>query len=81
MNSLKLKGARVEKGYTQEKMAKALQVAPKTYNRKELGITPFSAREISLISNTLEMDIATVVDIFFGNKLTEWLRKGESQVC
>lgn len=71
----KLKGARVAKGYTQDCFGKAIGITLNTYNRKELGIVKFTTDEIIKISNLLEFTIEQVNDIFFDNKLTEWLNK------
>ena len=71
----KLKGARVTKGYTQESIAKKINITTKTYNRKELGMVRFSTDEIIKITNLLEFTVTQVNDIFFDNKLTEWLTK------
>lgn len=71
----KLKGARVSKGYTQESISKAIGITTNTYNRKELGLVKFTIEEITKISNLLEFTIEQVNDIFFDNKLTEWLNK------
>jgi DNA-binding XRE family transcriptional regulator len=71
----KLKGARVAKGYTQEKLAKAIGITLNPYNRKELGIVKFTTDEIIKISNLLEFTIEQVNEIFFDNKLTDWLNK------
>lgn len=71
----KLKGARVTKGYTQVSISKAIGITTHTYNRKELGLVKFTIDEIIKISNLLEFTIEQVNEIFFNNKLTEWLSK------
>jgi DNA-binding XRE family transcriptional regulator len=71
----KLKGARVAKGYTQELIAKKIGITTKTYCRKEQGHVSFTPEEIIKISNLLELTIEQVNEIFFDNKLTEWLKK------
>ena len=50
---LKLKGKRVEKGYTQQEFAKLLGISTNSYNLKELGKREFCVREINLILKLL----------------------------
>lgn len=58
-------------GLTQQKLAKEAKMSTKTYNRKELGIIPFTGEEIINVSKILSLDINLVNEIFFDNKLTE----------
>lgn len=51
---LKLKAKRVEKGLTQEAMAKLLNVSTATYNRYELGHTEMLESTINKVLNILE---------------------------
>lgn len=51
---VKLKGKRVEKGFNQKEMAKKLNMAISTYNRKELGMTEFTATECKEIMKILD---------------------------
>lgn len=81
MNSNKLKGIRVSKGYTQEKMATKLEMATKTYNRKELGNVEFNRSEISEIAAILELNLTDINEIFFDNKITERLIKSDDHTA
>jgi DNA-binding XRE family transcriptional regulator len=58
----KLKGARVEKGYSQERLAEAIGMPLVTYKTKENGISVFTEVEIKKICDVLEKN---VTDIFF----------------
>ncbi len=69
MNSSKLKGLRVEKGKTQEEMAKSIEKSLDSYAKKERGEVIFLPDEIAIISNLLEMTFEQVNDIFFDGKL------------
>jgi len=60
----KLKGARVEKGYSQDRLAEALGMPVVTYRTKENGISVFTEMEIKKICELLEKD---VTDIFFNS--------------
>lgn len=51
---VKLRGKRVEKGYTQRDMAKQLNMALATYNQKEIGRTEFSMTECIAIMKLLD---------------------------
>lgn len=73
MNTNKLKGLRVSKGYTQKGMAKELEMAIKTYNRKETGIVEFNRNEIFKLSEVLGLTLGEVNEVFFENKLTNRL--------
>lgn len=73
MDSNKLKGIRVSKGYTQEEISIKLGMAIRTYNRKELGAVEFNRIEILRIAEILELTIESVNEIFFENKLTDRL--------
>ena len=70
MNTNKLKSLRVLDGFTQEKLAKKADISTKTYNRKELGIVPFTNMEVLKLSKILRLDLNTVNEIFFDNLLT-----------
>lgn len=50
----KLKGKRVEKGYTQIDMSKLLGIEKATYTRKENGKAPFRLDEIYKILKILD---------------------------
>lgn len=58
----KLKGARVEKGYSQERFAEAIGMPAVTYKTKENGISVFTEIEIAKICEVLGKE---VTDIFF----------------
>lgn len=60
--NFKLRGARAEKGYTQEKLAKAIGLSRFGYIQKEKGINNFTEMEIKKICEVLEKE---VTDIFF----------------
>jgi DNA-binding XRE family transcriptional regulator len=64
MDIKKLKGIRVERGYTQELMARKLGVTPKTYNRKDLGIIEFNRREVAFIVKELNLCNEEAMQIF-----------------
>lgn len=51
---LKLKGKRVEKGFTQEELAKKLGISTNAYNLKELGKREFRTSEINTLLRLLE---------------------------
>lgn len=70
MNLLKLRGMRITKGYTQEKLAKMIGISAKTYNRKELGVIDFNLQEITTIVELFELNLDEVNEIFFDNKIT-----------
>ena len=64
MDYKKLKGARVAKGFTQEKLAEILDISTKTYNRKELGIGEFNRREIAALVKALDLTNDEAGEIF-----------------
>lgn len=51
---VKLKGKRVEKGYTQSDIAKLMNMATSTYNLKENGSREFSMSECIELMKILE---------------------------
>ena len=51
--NLKLRAKRVEKGFTQEELAKAIGVCTATYNRYEIGRTEMTATVINKLLNVL----------------------------
>lgn len=61
-----LKSLRVAEDITQKKMAELINVSVPTYNRKELGIRPFTLEESFIISNFFGR---TVDEIFFNQKV------------
>lgn len=64
----KLRGKRVEKGYTQIELAKKLGISTYAYNQKENGKTDFRMNEINMILELLE---CTYEEIFLYKKSTE----------
>lgn len=69
MNTKKLKSLRVLNGLTQEELAKMSKMSRKTYNRKELGLIPFTNEEILTLSTILNLDINLVNEIFLTTSL------------
>lgn len=59
---LKLKGKRVEHGYSQQEIAKELGISTNAYNLKELGKREFRMSEINLLLKLLDCKYE---DIFF----------------
>ena len=59
---LKLRAKRVEKGYTQEELAKALGICTATYNRYEKGYYEMTETIISKLLTILDCKYE---DIFF----------------
>ena len=51
---LKLKARRVEKGLKQSDVAKAIGIAPATYNHKENGVAIFTINEVIKILELLD---------------------------
>lgn len=58
INRARLRGLRVEKGFTQEKMASAIGISTLTYIQKEKGRCEFSEGEILCLSKILGEEIA-----------------------
>lgn len=73
MNIDKLKGMRVSKGLTQERISKHIKMTITTYNRKELGLVQFTNQEILSVATILNMTLQDVNEVFFDSKLTERL--------
>lgn len=55
-----LKGIRVDLGYTQEDMAKAMGVSIVTWNKKEKGKVPLLALELIKISQLANVPMADI---------------------
>ena len=51
---VKLRGKRVEKGYSQQELAKLLELSTNAYNLKERGIREFKVREINMLLKLLD---------------------------
>ena len=79
MNTNKLKAVRIEKGHTQKSLARIIGMSEKTYNRKELGLIEFTGKEILIISNTLNLTMDMVNEIFFENKLTKCISENTAR--
>lgn len=65
MNTNVLKGKMVEKGFTQESLAKAVGISTNSMSRKLLGERQFRLGEVVRICEVLEIDDPR--DIFFTN--------------
>ena len=68
-NTNKLKAIMVERGYTQERLANALEISPTTLNYKLNNKREFLASEISKITHLLLIDSEQVSDIFFNEQV------------
>lgn len=51
---VKLRGKRVEKGYSQQELAKLLELSTNAYSLKERGIREFKVREINMLLKLLD---------------------------
>jgi len=56
----KLKGARVEKGYSQVEMAEKLDISTDSYNMKENGKSEFKLSEIIAIMDILDKEFTDI---------------------
>lgn len=56
----KLKGARVEKGLTQEDMAKRIGISTYSYLMKENGKRDFTLSEMKKICNILDKELSEI---------------------
>ena len=65
---IKLRGKRVEHGYSQHELAKLLGISTNAYNLKETGKREFRMSEINLL---LELLDCKYEDIFLQKKSTE----------
>lgn len=52
---VKLRGKRVEKGYTQPELAKLIGISTNAYCMKERGIREFRVREINMLLKLLDV--------------------------
>lgn len=59
-----LKSLRVKHQYTQQYVAKILEIAETTYNRKENGVTDFTVAEAKKLARLFKV---SPMDIFFNN--------------
>lgn len=70
VDTLKLKGLLMEKGYKQSDAAKWLGVSPQTFNYKINNKNDFLSSEIAILCEKLDVkDGETVIKIFFANNV------------
>lgn len=74
MNINKLKGLFVEKGYTQQDIARELGITPNTLRRR-MREEIFNTDEINKLIEIL--DIKEPMEIFFANKVTHWVTRNK----
>lgn len=67
-NTLKLKALMVEKGFTQEQLAKRLGISEQSLNYKINNKREFKASEITVMIDLLK--ITNVSEIFFNQKVS-----------
>ncbi|MBC5996508.1 XRE family transcriptional regulator [Romboutsia ilealis] len=70
-----LKSKRVLNGFTQEQIANVIGINTKSYNLKENGKNRFSLEEVVRVSETLELTLEEVNDIFLQMKLPKGNKK------
>lgn len=63
INRLKIKGLRVQNGYTQEELSKKIGISLPAYARKERGEQEFTESEITSLAKNLNVSPS----IFFEN--------------
>ena len=71
-----LKSKRVLNGLTQEQIATHIGINTKSYNLKENGKNRFSLEEVVKVSETLELTLEEVNDIFLHIKLPKGNKEG-----
>ena len=64
MDSNKIRGKRVENGYTQQRSADEINVTLPTYRAKESGKTPFTSVEISKLQKAWKLNNDETVELF-----------------
>lgn len=64
MNGAKLKGKRVEKGYTQTDMANFIEKSFDSYSKKERGEVLFTPKEEAIIAIKLQLSLLEFNEIF-----------------
>jgi len=78
VNSQKLRGEIIAKGYTQEYIANQIGITPKTFtDRMKRGV--FKSDEIEKIIEILQMDYGTAMSIFFSNSVTQYVTNEGAQ--
>lgn len=65
MNINKLKGAIIEKGYSQRSLAEALGVSKTTINAKINEKTNFNVKEVEELCTLLGLEQERMIEIFF----------------
>lgn len=61
VNTRKIRGLRVEHGFTQTQVAKKLNVALTSYSNKETGKTSFTIEELSTLTKLFSVKIEDVL--------------------
>ena len=69
MKANKLKGKRIEMGFTQSEIADLIEKSIDAYAKKERGETGFSPTEIAILTITLMLSYAEFNEIFFDGRL------------
>lgn len=69
MNTNELKSERIRKGRSISYMARLIGRSYSTWQKKEKGSVEFTAEEIAIVSNDLDLSPAKMNDIFFDSKL------------
>lgn len=69
---LKLKGKRVEHGYSQKQLAEKLNISTNAYNLKEVGKREFRMSEINLLLELLDCNYE---DIFFQKEVNKTVQQ------
>ncbi|MCH4891213.1 helix-turn-helix domain-containing protein [Acidaminobacter sp. JC074] len=70
MNLEKLRSMREDAGYSQEVIAKKLNITKSTYSRKENGKLPISLDEARVLKTVLSLSKAQIMDIFFNQNVS-----------
>ena len=65
----KLKEKISDSGYTQEQVAKALNISKGAFSQKINGLTAFSQDDVINISNLLKIPKTKIFDYFFTSKV------------
>ena len=76
---LKLKALRVEYGFSQEDVAKALGITIATYSRKENKINNFTAEEVKKLLALFKDSKGEVLRIFFNSEVAEIVTKQKGE--
>jgi len=65
LNSNKLKAARINKGYTQKKLADEIKIGETSYTKRENGNYSFSVDEVLKLKEVLNLKNDDIISIFF----------------